>query len=260
MTGSLPGLLQARFWSGELGIASIGRRVLAIWRTQLARLTLLGVLVILPFYVVESVTVALSPVPEDRGLVPNLVLVLSGLAWGVVGEALYAGIVEHLARSHQLGAPQPAMNSVLRALPLGRLVLVSLVLGALVIVGLSLFVIPGLIALTLLVVSTPLVSIERRGVRSALAGSVRLVRGRFWEVFVVATAMLALATLPEDVTVVLEDAHAPQWLETAAEAALEIMIAPVVGLTMVVLLRTLQPAVPGGATAGSADGGEGQPG
>ncbi|MGH3342193.1 MAG: hypothetical protein ACRDPK_04765 [Carbonactinosporaceae bacterium] len=260
MTGALSSLAPARFWSGELGIASIGGRVLAIWRAQLARLTLLGVLVILPFYAVEAVTVALSPVPEERGLVPNLVLALSGVAWGVVGEALYAGIVEHLARSHQLGAPQPAMSAVLRALPLGRLVLVSMVLGALVVVGFSLLVVPGLVALTLLVVATPLVSIERRSVRSALAGSIRLVRRRFWDVLLVTAAMLALVTVPEDVAVLLEDADAPLWIETALEGVLEVMIAPVVGLTMVVLLRTLQRTVPEGAAAGSAaDGGEGQP-
>jgi hypothetical protein len=62
------------------------------------------------------------------------------------------------------------------------LIAVDLLFGVLVAIGVAAFVVPGILLFVYLGLAAPVVEIEHRGVRGALARSFRLVRGRFWYV------------------------------------------------------------------------------
>jgi hypothetical protein len=182
-----------------LGLVAVGRRVLGIWRPNAARFLLLGAVITVPVFLLEALTDQLAflrsgslPLAGVAAVLGVAVFGVAGAAWTVVGEALYAGTVEHLAHEDQLGGPAPSLSLVVRALPLGRLVLVSLFVGAVVAVGLILLIVPGLVALTWFSVASPLVSLRRHSVRSAVMESARLVRGHFWRVFTVVTIVRAV--------------------------------------------------------------------
>ena len=82
-----------------------------------------------------------------------------------------------------------------RVLPsLNRIVLAGLVLGLAIGVGFLLFIIPGLIMLTLWIFVIPAIVLENRGIGEAFGRSRELVRGHAWNVFgvIVLTFVLLL--------------------------------------------------------------------
>ncbi|HEY5015265.1 MAG TPA: hypothetical protein VII59_00620 [Streptosporangiaceae bacterium] len=95
--------------------------------------------------------------------------------------------------------PQVTLGQVARHLPWGRLILADLLVVVLVIIGILALVIPGLVILTLLAVTGPMIEIEDRKVLPALRRSARLARHHFWSAALLATVPMILASEIESI-------------------------------------------------------------
>lgn len=115
----------------------------------------------------------------------SLILLPLGLAVSVVAATLYQGMVVGLVRDVQDGRRDSSVGELIEAtwpvvLPLiGAGILAGLGIG----IGFLLFVIPGLILLTIWSVIAPVIVVERSGVIDAFGRSRALVKGNGWQVF-----------------------------------------------------------------------------
>jgi hypothetical protein len=115
----------------------------------------------------------------------SLILLPLGLAVSVVAATLYQGMVVGLVRDVQDGRRDSSVGELIEAtwpvvLPLiGAGILAGLGIG----IGFFLFIIPGLILLTIWSVIAPVIVVERSGVIDAFGRSRTLVKGNGWPVF-----------------------------------------------------------------------------
>jgi hypothetical protein len=161
--------------------ARIGRTYLAWARVLLP----LAVVVFVPLGLVHAIPVHVdaTTIDFDSGLKAfGAVLALLLLTMtGLLGEIFYTGAVA-IALTHPHGAEPPPLREIARTIDYRTLIAVDLIFGVLVAVGLVALVVPGILAFIYFGLAAPVVEIEHRGVRGALARSLRLVRGRFWYV------------------------------------------------------------------------------
>ena len=115
----------------------------------------------------------------------SLALFPIALAVSVIAATLYQGMVVGLVRDIQDGHRDSSAGELMRsAAPVvGPLVGAGLLSGLGVGVGFVLFVVPGLVLLTIWAVIAPVIVIERSGVIAAFGRSRELVRGNGWPVF-----------------------------------------------------------------------------
>jgi hypothetical protein len=169
---------------------SFRRRLLAtygrIWRTYRSwapSLMLLALVVFLPLALLDALTmnVELDALDVTSGIkVAALVLAVGAItATGLIGEVFFSGAIA-ISLTHPRGDGAPPLREIAGRLNYGRLIAVDLVYVALVAVGLLLGVLPGLLAFVWLGLAGPVVELEERTARGALARSMRLVRGNFW--------------------------------------------------------------------------------
>jgi hypothetical protein len=146
-------------------------------------LLLLGAIVFVPLGLIDAIAVHFDIRSLDTGnglelvAVATAVLALAGT--GLIGEVFYSGAVA-VALTHPHDGRPPSLREIAARLDYRRLVAVDLLYTLIVAVGILLFVAPGVAAFVWLGLAGPVVEIEGRGVRAALARSMRLVRGRFW--------------------------------------------------------------------------------
>lgn len=118
-------------------------------------------------------------------LAHSLILVPLGLAVSIVAATLYQGMVVGLVRDVQDGRRDSSVGDLIDAtwpvvLPLiGAGIFAGICIG----LGFLLFVIPGLILLTIWSVIAPVIVVERSGVFAAFGRSRALVKGNGWQVF-----------------------------------------------------------------------------
>jgi hypothetical protein len=121
----------------------------------------------------------------DGIIAGSLLLLPLGLAVSVVAATLYQGMVVGLVRDVQDGRRDSSVGDLIEAtwpvvLPLiGAGILAGIAIG----IGFLLFVVPGLILLTIWAVIAPVIVVERSGVMDAFRRSRALVRGNGWQVF-----------------------------------------------------------------------------
>jgi hypothetical protein len=110
----------------------------------------------------------------------DVLAALLAAAVSTYGIVFYAGLLDLVLRSYLEGKPDLPLRAALQQLPLTRLLLADLALIAISVIAALLFVIPGIIAFTLLCLVGPLIVSEDRKVFSALRRSYHLVRPHFW--------------------------------------------------------------------------------
>jgi hypothetical protein len=162
--------------------------------------------------------VAVSHLIDPSELALSILVSISAGAVSILGTVFLSGFLTRLAGAaeHATPAPGPApgpgpaagatapppratLSQVARSLPWGRLILADLLVVVLVIIGILALVIPGLVILTLLAVTGPVIEIEDRKVLAALRRSARLARHHFWSVALLATVPMILASEIESI-------------------------------------------------------------
>jgi hypothetical protein len=138
------------------------------------------------------------------------VLVVAGLLF--FGAEFFAGLLDRVVEAEEHGQPVPRLRQVLRTLPYGRLIGADVLL----MVGTAVFAIflavPGLVFYTVFSLVGPIVVREDRKVLDAFRRSYRLVRTRFWLVFLLVTLPVLVE---EDVVhgiVEAADGLGPLWV------------------------------------------------
>jgi Uncharacterised protein family (UPF0259) len=123
-------------------------------------------------------------------------LLLVAALISIIAGVLYQGVVVSLVRDVQDGRRDASMGGLVEeAMPfLGPLIGVGILAGIAITIGLALFIVPGLILLTIWAVLAPVIVIEKSGVFDSFGRSRELVRGNGWPVFgVIVVAFLITA-------------------------------------------------------------------
>jgi hypothetical protein len=131
----------------------------------------------------------------DLSDVEALAVVLLIAAVSLMGQAVYAGLTAAAVVDWRAGQPLPSLWTLLRWMPIGRLFVLDIVVTTGAAIGLMLLVVPGLIFLTYVAASAPLMKLEHLGVRESIDRSVSLVRGRARRVFVIVAGAVATTEL-----------------------------------------------------------------
>jgi hypothetical protein len=119
------------------------------------------------------------------GLTGRLWLVLAGVIVGLIGQVLYTGYVVKLVQDVRDGRLDQSMDELFSAAApfVGALIVNGIFYGIAVACGFFLFVIPGLVLITIWAVVAPAIVAEGRGPFEAFGRSRELVRGNGWNVF-----------------------------------------------------------------------------
>jgi hypothetical protein len=219
-------------------------RIWRIYRGWAPSLLLLALIVFVPLGLINALTV--SAEIEDLGSESMLTLIGSGAVLMVLattsllGEVFYTGVVT-ASLTHPHDERAPSLGEVARSIRYGRLIAVDVIYAVLVAVGIVLFLVPGIAAFAWLALAAPLVEIEDRGISTALARSVRLVRGRFWTVL---SVLLPIAIVGQGIAGtatrfaddLLGDSLLSHWL---AEVVFGVAFTPFYAIAAVLLTITL---------------------
>jgi hypothetical protein len=163
-----------------------------IWRTYFSwarSLLLLATAIFVPLGLVHAIPVHFEVESLDFGgglkifAISLALLALTGV--GLLGEVFYAGAVTILLTHPGEDHEPPSLRRIAAEINYLRLIVIDVLYVVLVALGLALLVVPGVLAFIYLGLAAPVVEMEGRTVRGALARSWRLVRGRFWLVFAV---------------------------------------------------------------------------
>jgi hypothetical protein len=233
--------------------ARIGR---TYWRYG-AALVLLAAIVFLPLGLLEALVSEIDVDSLDFGAgikVAALVAAISLItATSLLGEVFYSGVVA-FSLSHPEHERMPPLSEIARKLKYGRLIAIDLVYVAMVLVGLAAFFVPGVLIFVWFGLSGPVVELEDRTVRGALARSWDLVRGNFWVAFFILAPIEVVGDglsegLEQLVHAVLGHTLLGGWL---AESISNLIFTPIFAVAAVLLALDLIEAKEHGTETASA--------
>jgi hypothetical protein len=163
---------------------------------------------------------------------------------GLVASAWYAGMVVRTVQDVQDGQVDASIGELFRSVTgvILPLILVGFVVGICVVVGLVLFIVPGLIILTIWSVASPVVVVENPGVFAALGRSRALVRGNGWQVFGVIVAIFAIILVVSIVIGSIGAIGDSFLLFFLVQLLLNVALAPIYALAAAVLYFALRGA------------------
>jgi hypothetical protein len=181
---------------GKLSLRGVAVEMWAVYRRHWTFLVPAAVVVLTPQSIADGITEGfhvehLRTAADFATIGAAVLLVVVNL----FGQAVYAGLTAAAVIDWRAGRPLPPLSALLRAMPLGRLIVLDLVITVLTAIGFVLLVVPGLIVLTYIAISPAVLKLEHLGVREALARSIRLVRGRARQVFVIAVGAIILTEI-----------------------------------------------------------------
>lgn len=214
----------------QLDVGGVIRRVFEIYVDQAPVLMPVAAAV----FVVSGI---LAEVLEAAG--PGLALL--ALLIKLVATTLFTGMVVRLVADVQDGRRDSTPKQLLNeATPvLGKLIIVGLAAGIGAVIGLFLFIIPGLILITVWFVAAPVVVIERPDGLRALRRSRELVHGNGWRVFGV-ILVLFFAVLVVAQAIVLAASAAGTAVGLVVSVILGVLTAPLAALPAAVLYFELR--------------------
>jgi hypothetical protein len=179
---------------GKLSLREIAGEMWAVYRRHWTFLVPAAVVVLLPQSIADGFLEGFH-VEHLRTVADFATLGATFLitAVNVFGQAVYAGLAAAAVIEWRAGRPLPPLPDLVRAMPLGRLIVLDLVITVLTAIGSALLVVPGLIVLTYIAISPAILKIEHLGVQEALSRSIKLVRGRARQVFVIAIGAILIS-------------------------------------------------------------------
>jgi hypothetical protein len=196
----------------------------------------LGLIHAIPVHV-EATTLDFDSGLAITGAVLALLLLVTT---GLLGEIFYTGAVA-IALTHPHDGEPPSLLEVARTIDYRALIIVDLIFGVLVALGFVAFVVPGILIFVFLGLAAPVVEIEHRGVRAALARSYRLVRGHFWLVLAVLVPIEIASDVATNLAThgthaLLGDSLVAEWL---TDTATNIVLTPFYAVAAVLLTLDL---------------------
>jgi hypothetical protein len=117
------------------------------------------------------------------------------VAVNLLGQAIYAGLTAAAVVDWRAGLPLPRLSDLLKAMPIGRLVILDIVFTLGAALGFLLLVLPGVIFYTYVSISPAVLKLEHLGVRDAIRRSIQLVRGHALRVFVILVSAVLVSEL-----------------------------------------------------------------
>jgi Uncharacterised protein family (UPF0259) len=223
--------------TGKLSARAVAREVIASYRTHWLFLIVAALVVLLPQALADGFLDHL----EIEGIHSfRDVAILAAAPLTVVinlfGQAFYAGLTAAAVIEWRAHRPLPNIRALLKAVPLGTLVLLDIVLTLGTAIGLVLIVIPGVIWLTYFSIAPAIVKVEHLGVWDSMRRSRELVRGNFWRVMwiVVGTIFITEAAVTA-ISAPFHDAGFVALIDLAADGLLQ----PIEGLVIVVVALEL---------------------
>ena len=179
---------------GKLSPREIGAEMWAVYRRHWSFLVPAAIVVLLPQAIADAFIEGFHV--DHLRTVADFATVGAALLTTAVnffGQAVYAGLAAAAVIDWRAGRPLPPFRDLVRAMPLGRLIVLDIVITVLTAIGFVLLVVPGLIVLTYIAISPAILKIEHLGVQEALSRSIQLVRGRALQVFVTAVGAIILS-------------------------------------------------------------------
>jgi hypothetical protein len=156
----------------------------------------------------------------------------------LLGPVVYAGYLDEAVGHEYYRGHRVSLRTVLLTLPWGRLVVADVVLVVGTGIGLALFVVPGLIFLTLFTLVGPVVVQERRGLVDSFRRTYRLSRHAWRMILLLVVVLLAVENIAHEV-VHQAVHHSALWLQVAGSWAVAALIGGIVGLVEVALATEL---------------------
>lgn len=190
-------------------------------------------------------------------VVANSSLTFLALLIDLVATAVFTGMIVELVAEVRAGHRHTSVGRLLSGITpvLGQLILVGLVAGVATVIGFILFIVPGLVLLTIWSVFAPVVVLERPSGLRALGRSRELVQGNAWQVFAVIFVLVILVVIVSGVLEVAAESVST-GVAIAVRVILGVLTAPLSALGSAVLYFELRGAAgeTGGAVAGPAGG------
>jgi hypothetical protein len=202
--------------------------------------------VLLPGALIVFLPVALLAAIFAGSAAAFIVVLLS-----LVASVWYAGMVARTVQDVQDGRVDASLNELFASVTpvLGQLIVLGILASLGIGLGLVLFIVPGLILLTIWSVAAPVVVIESADALQALGRSRALVRGNGWTVFglivVIFAGLFVLAIVVGSIGAISDSFV----LTFIVQLALNVAIAPVYALASAVLYFALLAAHGEGAPA-----------
>jgi hypothetical protein len=180
----------------DLGLRSVLAEMWSVYRHHWRFLVPAAVIILLPQSVADGVLEGFH-VEHIRNLVDvaTIGVALLTAAVNLMGQAIYAGLTAAAVVDWRAGQPLPPTRTLVRSMPIGRLIVLDLVVTLGAAVGFVLLVLPGLIFLTYVAASAPVLKLEHRGVWDSIRRSVSLVRGRAPKVFLIVGGTIVFTEL-----------------------------------------------------------------
>lgn len=179
-----------------LGLRSVLSVMLRVYKDHWRFLIPAAVIILLPQAIADGVLEGFH-VEHIRNLisVATVGVALLTAAVNLMGQAIYAGLTAAAVVNWRAGQPLPPTGTLIRSLPIGRLILLDLAVTLGAAIGFVLLIVPGLVFLTYVAASAPVMKLEHRGVRSSMRRSIELVRGRARKVFVIVVGTIIATEL-----------------------------------------------------------------
>jgi hypothetical protein len=227
----------------RLDVGAVIRRVFNIYVDQAPVLMPAAAVVFVFTGILSALLTAASPT-----------LALIGLIISLVATTLFTGMVVELVADVQDGRRDSSPGQLLRAASpvLGQLILVGIVAGVAIVIGFVLFIVPGLVLLTIWAVFAPVIVLERPPGLGALRRSRELVHGNGWQVFGVICVLIILVVVISGVIEVAADS-AGTGVGVVVRVIVGVLTAPLSSLAAAVLYFELRGARTGAGPAAEPD-------
>ncbi|HYB23352.1 MAG TPA: hypothetical protein VED41_06115, partial [Solirubrobacteraceae bacterium] len=209
----------------RLDVGAVIRRVFEIYVEQAPVLMPAAAVVFVFTGIIATLLVAASPS-----------LTLLALLIDLVATTLFTGMIVELVADVRDGRRDASVGQLLRAVTpvMGPLILVGLVAGVAILVGFILFIVPGLVLLTIWAVFAPVVVLERPPGLRALGRSRELVQGNGWQVFGVIFVLIIIVVFLSG-AIELAAASAGTGVAIVVRVVIGVLTAPLSALASAVL-------------------------
>lgn len=227
---------------GSLTYRRVLREARGMFRLGYARVALVAVVLFVPPPLLIAWLDGLRDVLEvDSRLILGLGFVIGLLiatAIRLLGPVVYAGYLDEAVGRQYFHGERIRLREVLRSLPWIRLISADIVLVVGTLIGLALFVIPGIIFMTLFALVGPVIVQEKHGLVDGFRRTYELSRKAWRMIVVLVLGLIAVESVFDEI--VHEALHdSGLGVQIAVEWAVAAVVGGIVGLVEVALASEL---------------------